>query len=80
MTPAQVATNNRALIAAAAKLEKAGFTGDSYRFVEALIVSVLDDGFRRIEKPTPRGPGSTEAGREAARRLYETTRREKENH
>ncbi|HEU5026634.1 MAG TPA: hypothetical protein VFV01_17085 [Spirillospora sp.] len=80
-TEDRVATNHRALMAAAAKLERAGFTGDSYRFVEGLVVNLLADGWRPVEPaPALRGPTSTEAGRRAAREIFEQTRREKGNH
>lgn len=67
MTADQLAVNSRALIAAAAKLDHAGYDGDAYRFVEGLVVSVLADGYRPVEKPPPmQGPCSTPAARAAA--------------
>jgi hypothetical protein len=52
MSVDQTVINSRALIAAAAKLEAKGYDGDSYRFVEGLVLSVLADGYRRLE-PVP---------------------------
>jgi hypothetical protein len=79
MTAEQTAINTRALMAAAAKVERIGYDGDAYRFVEGLVVSVLADGYRKVEPPPPlHGPTSTEAGRAEARRLFEEARRKKE--
>ena len=72
MTVDQTAINHRALIAAAAKLEKAGYDGDAYRFVEGLVLSVLADGYRPLDKPVPRrGPGASRAAIDAAKRAAE---------
>ena len=73
--PDQTAVNTRALMAAAARLESAGYDGDAYRFCESLVVSVLADGYKRVEPPPAlRGPTSTTAGRAAARALYQQIR------
>jgi hypothetical protein len=78
VTTDQTVINSRALIAAAAKLEAKGFTGNAYAFVEGLILAAIADGYRRIEPiPDLHGPSSTKAGREAARQIFEQTRREK---
>lgn len=67
MTADQLAINSRALMAAAAKLEHAGYDGDAYRFVEGLVLSVLADGYRKADPPPPlRGTHSTAAARAAA--------------
>jgi hypothetical protein len=63
VTIEQTAINHRALMAATTQLENAGYKGDAFRFIENLILTVLADGYRRIEPPPPpRGPG---AGRQA---------------
>jgi hypothetical protein len=68
----QTITNSRALLAAAAKLENTGWTGDSFRFVEGLVLSVLADGFRPLDPPVPtQGAGSTEAARRDALAIAE---------
>jgi inosine-uridine nucleoside N-ribohydrolase len=77
MSVDQTAINARALIAAAAKLEAKGYDGDAYAFVEGLILAAIADGYRRIEPiPDLRGPSSTKAGREAARQIFEQTRKQ----
>jgi hypothetical protein len=68
VTADQTAVNHAALIAAAARLEGAGYDGDSYRFVEGLVVSVLADGYWRLEPvPAPRGPGASRQAIEDAK-------------
>jgi hypothetical protein len=77
MTAEQTAVNTRALMTAAAKLERIGYDGDAYRFVEGLVLSVLADGYRPLPKPVPlrpTTPASTPAGRAAARAIYEQAR------
>ncbi len=49
-------------MAAADRLTRAGFDGDAYRFVEALAVNLLADGYRPVQPPPPlRGPGADPA-------------------
>lgn len=68
MTAEQTAVNHRALIAAAAKLERTGYDGDAYRYVEGLVLSVLADGYRPVDKPVPaRGPGASRQAIDAAK-------------
>jgi hypothetical protein len=68
MTVEQTAINHRALIAAADKLNRIGYDGDAYRFVEGLILAVIADGYRPIEKPIPaRGTGASRDAIEAAK-------------
>lgn len=79
MTADQTAINSRTLIAAAAKLERIGYDGDAYRFVESLVLSVLADGYRKVTPPPPlRGPGAgrdaIEAAKEAARAAVQKAR------
>jgi len=70
----QLAINHRALRNAAAELERIGYTGDAFRFVEGLIQSVVADGYREIPKPPPlTGRGSSDDVRRA---LVEQTKRE----
>lgn len=60
MTATQIGVNDRALCNAAAKVESIGYTGDAHRFVESLVLSVLADGYRRIEAPPAlQGPGAS---------------------
>lgn len=81
MTADQLAVNSRALIAAAAKLEHAGYDGDSYRFIEGLVLNLLADGYRPVQKPPPlRGPGASrhaidEALAEAAKAVTDAKHR-----
>lgn len=64
MTTEQVAINHRALVAAAAQLERIGYTGDAFRLAEALVRSAVAEGYREIPKPTPlTGPGSSDHAR-----------------
>jgi len=77
--PTQLAVNTSVVIDEAARLESAGYHGDAVAFVERLLLRAFSAGWRPLEPPpTPRGPGSTRRGREAARRIYDQTRREKE--
>jgi hypothetical protein len=81
VTEHAVAANAAAIRNLAARLERMGYEGDCHAEAEHIALNLLADGYRPLEPPpTPRGPGSTEAGREAARRIYDQTRREKENH
>jgi len=74
-----VATNAKALLNLAGRLERMGYSGDCHAEAEHIALNLLADGYRPLEPPpTPRGPGSTRQGREAARRIYDQTRREKE--
>jgi hypothetical protein len=71
VTAAQIGINDRALRNAAEKVAAIGYQGDPHRFVEALIVSVLGDGYRPIEPPIPlrpAGPIASEAVRADAKR------------
>lgn len=79
MSVQQIAINDNALRSAAARLEAAGYQGDAFRFVESMVVSVLADGYSRVEAPPAlAGPTSTEEGRRRAREIFEETRRAKE--
>ena len=70
MTPQQVGINHRALRNAADKVASIGYDGDAHRFVEGLVLSVLADGYRPLDKPEPEpaptGRGSTEHARRQA--------------
>lgn len=69
MTADQTAINNRIVIAAAARLETSGFTGDAYRFCESLLMNALADGYRALPRPVPvRGPGARRESIDAALR------------
>jgi hypothetical protein len=69
VTLAQVGTNATALRNLAARLERLGYTGDTYAEAEHIAVNLLADGYRRVEpvppvRPDsiadPNGPGRTE--------------------
>lgn len=80
MTADQLSINTSVVIDEAGRLEQAGYHGDAVAFIERLLLRAFTAGWRPLEPPpTPRGPGSTKAGRKAARRIYDQTRREKEN-
>jgi hypothetical protein len=51
MTPTQVAINDRIVREYAARIEAIGYQGDACRFVEALLLGAIADGYREIEKP-----------------------------
>jgi hypothetical protein len=60
MTATQIGINDQALRNAAEKVAAIGYDGDAYRFCEGLVVSVLADGYRRLEKPPAlHGPGAS---------------------
>jgi hypothetical protein len=85
MTENQTAVNSRALLAAAAKLDAKGYEGDSYRFVEGLVLSVLADGYRRIEpvpdlRPATIAPDDSPGRREFAAARQALANRVKEKH
>jgi hypothetical protein len=72
---AQVGTNSAALRNLAARLERMGYTGDTYAEAEHIAVNLLADGYRRVEpvppvRPDsiadPNGPGRTEFARARA--------------
>jgi hypothetical protein len=74
-TPAAVATNAAAVANLADALHNWGLSDPQER-AEHLIRQLTADGWRPIDPPpTLRGPQSTDAGRAAARELYEQTRR-----
>lgn len=79
MTELDIARNATAVRNLAARLERLGFTGDSYTEAEHIALNLLADGYRKVEPLPPlHGPSSTEAGRAEARRLFEEARRQKE--
>lgn len=72
MTATQIGVNDAALRNAAEKVTAIGYQGDAHRFVEALVVSVLADGYRPLEPPIPlrpAGPIASEATRAEAKRI-----------
>lgn len=75
--PDQVAVNHKAITAAVERLTATGWDGDSYRFVESLLLDALASGYRKLEPPPPlRGPGASRAAIDAARELFEETRKQ----
>jgi hypothetical protein len=77
-TPEAVARNHAAIRALADRLEREGWTGDAIVAAEEFAALLARHGWKPTEPPPPlHGPASTEAGRKAARRLFEQTRREK---
>lgn len=75
---ADVARNAAAVRAVAALLAREGAQSPDV-LAEQIADVMAREGWVPLEKPpTPRGPGSTEAGRRAARRLFEQTRPKKE--
>jgi len=72
MTAAQIATNHRALMGLAARLERLGYTGDTYAEAEHIALNLLADGYRPVEPPVPaRGPGASRAAIDAAKEAAE---------
>jgi len=67
MTPHAVAANAAAIRNLAQRFENWGLS-DPHQRAELVAMNLLADGYRPLEPPpTPRGPGSTAAGRRAAR-------------
>jgi hypothetical protein len=69
VTAHAIAANATALRNLAARLERLGYTGDTYAEAEHIALNLLADGYRRIEtvppvRPDsiadPNGPGRTE--------------------
>lgn len=78
-TPADEARNAAAVRNLAARLERLGYTGDSYTEAEHIALNLLADGYRPVEAPVAlTGPTSTEEGRRRAREIFEEMRRAKE--
>ena len=74
MTPDQVATNAAAVRSLADILTRWGLA-DPHDRAEWIANHLHSEGWRHITPPPPlRGPSSTDAGRAAARRLYQQTR------
>jgi hypothetical protein len=76
-SPLDVARNAAAIRNLADTLERWGL-GDAHNRAEHIARRLTADGWRELEPvPAPRGPTSTRAGREAARKLFEETLKEK---
>jgi hypothetical protein len=77
MNEHDIARNAAAIRNLAGRLERLGYTGDCHTEAEHIAVNLLADGYRRIEPvPDLHGPSSTKAGREAARQIFEQTRKQ----
>jgi hypothetical protein len=76
-TPETVARNHAAVRALADRLEREGWTGDAIAAAEEFASVLARHGWKPTEPPLPlHGPASTEAGRAAARRIWESRPRE----
>ena len=80
MTPAQIATNAAAIRAVADRLEREGHQAPE-ALAEEIAALLARENWRPIEPPPrPSGPGSTEAGRKAARALFDELRPNRERY
>ncbi|MGZ4560266.1 MAG: hypothetical protein ACXVXJ_04725 [Mycobacteriaceae bacterium] len=78
--PSQIATNAAAIRAVADRLEREGHP-DAHGLAEEIAALLTLSGYRPIEPPPrPSGPGSTEAGRAAAKALFDELRTPKESY
>jgi hypothetical protein len=67
-----IATNATALRNLATRLERLGYTGDTYAEAERIAVNLALDGYRPLDPPVPtQGAGSTEAARRDALAIAE---------